>query len=238
MHTSRCSNSTSSRCTCSCGGGQHGVAAQGPWRFANPGMGQLSHPSWRDRAPAHAELWVNDRVAEYIARIVDLDGDVDAAMVSEVADVVQEAVEAAVATLPRRQRKALHREAGSHLVCTLLAGAVQVLAPFADADQLIAQAVARAVAPHATSLPEALSARLLQDMVARIVDLAGHTTLAKAKGVVRLMRIAAFALCPAPDHHKAVRGHCLAPLGGEGSNRLVMLLGERALVDPRTAGSP
>src|SRR5690242_15309411 len=122
MHTSQCANSTSTRCKCSCGGSLHGFGGpttQGPW--PNSTMSPKPSPS-----PAGGGVadWT-DRASELIASVfVDAGGDLDAALVQEVAGGVQRTVEAALTDLPSVQQQELRERLGWHLICGLLAMAV------------------------------------------------------------------------------------------------------------------
>lgn len=169
-----------------------------------------------EHRPTHA---INEKLAEVIATALGSPS-MECAAIDEVVDAVEQAVEQALDSLPPQEQARIRRHYegdrhGSHLVCGLLAAVVEAVAPLADADQRIAEAVVEAALPERAGLLGKLTAELMKRIVARVVQAVGHTTLAKLKALVTLLRACAIAICPAPGSHEAVRENCLKPLAAE-----------------------
>jgi hypothetical protein len=141
----------------------------------------------------------------------------------EVADAAQRVVEAAVADLPRGQQRAVREHAEGHLICGLLAVVVQVLAPIAEAESTIGEAVEVIATPKHASVTDIVAAKLLMGIVSWVVEAAGQGVLVKAMAVVKVLRGFAVASCPDVDRHDLVAQECLAPLAGEQVNNLTPL---------------
>lgn len=142
------------------------------------------------------------------------------AAVDEVVDAVEEAVKQAVGSLSPQGQAQIRRHYGDggldgHLVCGLLAMVVEALAPLADADKLISEAVVDAAIPDRSGFLGDLTAELMKRIVSRVVQAVAHTALAKVKALVKLLRACAVAICPTPEGHEAVRENCLKPLAAE-----------------------
>jgi hypothetical protein len=223
VHTSRCSESVSlpRRCKCSCGGWLHGGLAplppmpggQGAGQRVSSGAGGYRLPERRSAHP------INKKLAEAIAAALDSPS-MESAAVDEIIDAVERAVEQAVDSLPPQERAQIRRHYegdhhGSHLVCGLLAAVVEALAPLAEADKLIAEAVVDAAIPERAGFLGNLTAELMKQIVSQVVQAVAHTALAKVKALVKLLRGCAVAICPTPEGHEAVRENCLKPLAAE-----------------------
>ncbi len=94
---------------------------------------------------------------------------------------------------------------------------VQVLAPVAEAESTIGDAVEAAATPRYATFTDVVAAKSLAGIVSRVVEAAGQGVLVKAKAVVQALRSFAVASCPDVDRHALVAEECLAPLAGERS---------------------
>jgi hypothetical protein len=144
----------------------------------------------------------------------------ESAAVDEVVDAVEEAVKQAVDSLSPQGQARIRRHyegdsLGGHLVCGLLAAVVEALAPLADADKLISEAVVNAAMPDRSGFLGNLTAELMKRIISRVVQAVAHTALVKVKALVKLLRGCAVAICPTPEGHEAVRENCLKPLAAE-----------------------
>lgn len=111
-----------------------------------------------------------------------------------------------------------------------------MLAPTAEAESTIGDAVEAAATPRHATFTDVVAAKLLGGIVSRVVEAAGQGVLVKAKAVVKVLRAFAVASCPNVDRHALVAEECLAPLAGEQVNTLTHLgLDEEAAVidDPQ-----
>jgi hypothetical protein len=132
---------------------------------------------------------------------------------------VQQTVKDAIADLTPRQRQKLRaRLSGWHLICGVLVMVVQALEPFAEADQQIAEALAPLARPHRRGLAEMVTAKVLKKLITRFIQVVGQAAFAKAKAVLKLLRICAIVICPDPEQHPEIRLHCIDPLVGEAVN--------------------
>lgn len=202
-----------STCTCECDGEFHGIAAPSqadtspPPDPPPPPAPPASDDDGDDVGPQHREGAV---VAWLVLNWDTPSGMLSQAAATAIADEVDKAVVDSGDSWRIRSR--VRRR---HGLCSLLVLAVDGLAPLAEADSLVGDAVADLVVPDTHGFADTVMSEVVSHVVAELVSSALGGQLARAQDVLRALRMLAVAACPAPRRHVELWRSCAAPLAEE-----------------------
>jgi hypothetical protein len=219
-HNSRCEKSTTDarKCRCSCNSRHHGGATH----YSHGTAESSSHlengpgPSTRnDSPPRHTSsrdmvVTVQRAVTEIIDWLAE--NPTAAEQVTAIADLV---AEQAVEALKKHGQATSRRELeANHFLCGLLAALAEAIDNFRQALDRVPDAVIAMIIEKSDQLGlNAMAVRVAVRSSWRLIM--QLPVFSQIDNLLRVARIAAVLVCPAPDRHEDVLRNCLYPLGGD-----------------------
>jgi hypothetical protein len=211
-HTSRCSNSTSKRCRCSCGGYEHG----GPAPTAGVAWGRevhLIHAHVETRlGPALKGAVVRIFARLFKATIESTDGKtIEDVLLDAAADTIADSLVDAIEPDPRERRRRKKRWRRQHVFCSIFVAVVQGLQELkASVPTLVEEAVRAAFAERAgIDLSAEMTAKAAGALTSKIQNaLLGGAP----EAYIRTCQLLAIASCPDPEQHPEVVIYCELPI--------------------------